>query len=261
VRSFAEFADAWHRYLGKGLSHERTKVGGRPADDSEVLEKLHSLPQPFLRLLVHDDLGGKVEEKADITPEETLERLKESAARGQHRGERSSVLADHEIDAMDRKYSNEVIDKLDTILSRASALEAMHLQRIPNTKARRCFEEAMSCYLYGFNMACAAMCRALLEAALKEVMDPERQLVPTKEDKNEGGRRASYFLKLVDNARLGGKLCKDLGEQGGPADQVKKAGNTAVHDADKFAAEFPAEKVEWLLDMTRKILAELYGAE
>ncbi len=34
------------------------------------------------------------------------------------------------------------------------------------------FEEAHQCYLYGFNIACAVLCRSILESAFIERFDP-----------------------------------------------------------------------------------------
>ncbi|MBZ5562237.1 MAG: DUF4145 domain-containing protein [Acidobacteriia bacterium] len=252
-RQFLEFDHAFNAYVDQKISTERTTLKARPSD-SEFLKRLRALPERLLRLQAQA-LDLEVPPTAEFTPEEFLRQLKEQLALKDEREARShsSVPAEHDIDGLDSHYCEEVLDTLELIVSRASALEAVRTESIPNTKVRRCFEEAMRCYLYGFNMACAAMCRALLEAALKEVIDPDGRLRPVKDAK---GRGASYFLTLVDNARWSGKLSNELT---GSAKQVKEAGDAAVHDAAKFAIEYPAKKVESLLDRTRQILSELYG--
>jgi hypothetical protein len=259
LRPLMEFANSWHRYLGSKLSRKRTAIGRHSQQDkdleAEVLEKLRDLSPPLLRSLVKAISGGEIADTDALTPLEALEKLKESTSFGENRQGGLTIPAEHEIDAMDRKYCNEALEKLDLILARASALQSLHVETIPNKRVRLCFEEGIRCYLYGFSMACAVMCRAIIEAALGEVIDPDGRLRPLKGAK---GREASYYLKLVDNALWSGKLGAELV---GPAEKIKEAGDGAVHHADKFTKAFPADKVEWLVDRTRDILVELYAAE
>ena len=254
-----EFHAAFDTYLNQKIARERTAIKVR-ADDSKFLKVLRSLPEDRLRKYALAFLDLEAPPDATFTPEDFLQELKDLIAMKDLRGAwtGSSALSEGETDGLDAHYCNEVIDKLDLIVFRTSRLEAIRIEKIPNTKVSHPFEEAMRCYLYGFDMACAATCRALLEAALKETIDPEMKLRPSKEEK---GRQASYYLKLVDKALADRKLSEPLAQPGGPADQVKGAGDAAVHDADKFARECPTEKVEWLLDMTRKMLLELYGED
>jgi len=59
-----------------------------------------------------------------------------------------------QVDALDRYYSEEVLEKLDGIVCRASALGRMGLEIVPNRRVQFLFEEAHRCYLYGFHLAC-----------------------------------------------------------------------------------------------------------
>lgn len=248
--SYDEFSEALSGYLGLTLSKERTTVGRRP-DDSEFLERLQALPQDTRKLINEGLFDGEI---ADPTPENILHQIKEAIASKNEREalKGGSILPEHKIDDLDSWYCQEVLDKLDLIASRVAGLEAVRIKRMPNAKVRRCFEEAMRCYLYGFDLACLAMCRAMIEAVLKEVIDPHRQYRPSK---NMKGREASYFLKLVDlaehNGRLGGDLVK-------PAEKIKEAGDDAVHNANVFPRKYPAEKVQEILLRTRQILLKLY---
>ncbi len=255
TKKIIEFALALTAFNAERMSRERTTLMTQP-DGAELLEKVRALPERVFRMLAAslpatEDLSG-----TELTPESFVRRLKErGAARGEPKAPfAASAPVPDAIDGLDSHYSNEVVGKLERIVERATALDALKLDRIPNKRVRLCFEEAVRCYLYDFNVACAAMCRAILEAALQEVIDPEGQLRPAKDAK---GKEASYFLKLVDHARWSGRLGNALVS---PAEQVKDAGTAAVHDAAKFAVQF-SPKMEWLLDRTRQILVELYGAE
>ena len=147
-----------------------------------------------------------------------------------------------QLDALDRYYSEEILGKLDGIVSRASALDCVGLAIVPNKRVRFLFEEAHRCYLYGFHLACAVFCRAIVEGALKEVADPQsetnqsiHEMVAVAEEK-----------RLLTDAR---PRC---------AREVAKAGNRAIHDPEVFDRDYSPRKVEEILTNTRKVLEELY---
>ena len=79
---------------------------------------------------------------------------------------------------LDALYSSELIGKLDKIVERATSLDPHMVDacQIPDPNIRAYFEEAHRCYLYGFNAACAVMCRAILESALKARIDPDGRI-------------------------------------------------------------------------------------
>jgi len=147
-----------------------------------------------------------------------------------------------QLDALDRYYSEEVLEKLDGIVARASALDRMGLEKVPNKRVQFLFEEAHRCYLYGFHLACAVFCRAILEGALKEVADPESE--------------TSQSIHEMIGVAVEKRLLTDIRPR--CAREVAKAGNRAIHDPEMFDRDYSAEKVEEILTDTRKVLEELY---
>ena len=132
-----------------------------------------------------------------------------------------------QLDALDRYYSEEILEKLDGIVSRASVLDRMGLEIVPNRRVQFLFEEAHRCYLYGFHLACAVFCRAILEGALKEVADPHSE---TNQSIHE----------MIAMAVEKGILTDDRPRC---AREVAKAGNRAIHDPEMFDRDYSAEKV------------------
>ncbi len=147
-----------------------------------------------------------------------------------------------QLDALDRYYSEEILGKLDGIVSRASALDRMGLEIVPNKRVQLLFEEAHRCYLYGFYLACAVFCRAILEGAMKEVVDPAGDTNQTIHD----------MVALA----LQKRLLTDIRPR--CAREVAKAGNKAIHDPEMFDRDYSPEKVAEILISTRKVLEELY---
>ncbi len=137
------------------------------------------------------------------------------------------------------------------MVSSASRLQKLELQRIPKPNVQRYFEEAHRCYLYGFKVACAVLCRAILESALKETVDPNGELGPTE-------RGESHILKMIRKASFYERLPDPLPEW---AEVVKKAGDRAVHDVEAFKREYPATTLEDILFKARKVVESLYGSD
>jgi len=147
-----------------------------------------------------------------------------------------------QLDALDRYYAEEILEKLDGIVARASALDRMGLEIVPNRRVQFLFEEAHRCYLYGFHLACAVFCRAILEGALKEVADPQSETNQSIHD-------------MIAMAVEKGILTDDRPRC---AREVAKAGNRAIHDPEMFDRDYSAEKVQEVFINTRKVLEELY---
>jgi hypothetical protein len=148
----------------------------------------------------------------------------------------------NQLDALDRYYSDEILEKLDGIVSRASALDRVGLEIVPNRRVQFLFEEAHRCYLYGFHLACAVFCRAILEGALKEIADP----------RNDTNQSIHDMIAVAVEKRL---LTDDRPRC---ARDVAKAGNKAIHDPEMFHRDYSPENVEEILTSTRKVLEELY---
>jgi hypothetical protein len=152
------------------------------------------------------------------------------------------------VEDLDAHYSSELVGKLDKIVERATLLNPHDVDasqiHSPNTRAY--FHEAHRCYLYGFNAACAVMCRAILESALKERVDPDHMIemyLP---------KGQSLFRVLLEKSGLERAL-KD------GAEQVKKDGDYAAHNYLKFQKECQGQgKLYENLVITRSTLAALY---
>ena len=181
----------------------------------------------------------------ELTPEtrEALGQAFAPIAAGQDSPVPETVPAvTRQLDALDRYYSEEVLEKLDGIVSRASALGRMGLEIVPNRRVQFLFEEAHRCYLYGFHLACAVFCRAILEGALKEVADPASETNQSIHDMVA----VAVEKRLLTDVR---PRC---------AREVAKAGNKAIHDPEIFDRDYSPAKVEEILTHTRKVLEELY---
>lgn len=166
---------------------------------------------------------------------------------------------DREHDEYDAYFAKEVLSKLPRIVNRVSALPDLDIQGIPNERVRKYFEEAHRCYLYGFPFACVVLCRAIIESAIKEVLN-----LYTAQEKNpisvEGKSVRDPELKeLIPLAHQRGVLS----ENGTVcADDVRKSGNAATHPdsyPQRFKQLFKRERVDEVLANTRKVLSELYG--
>jgi hypothetical protein len=212
-------------HVARTVAIERTSLSSPPTVDS--------LADEFKKLM--DELSPK-------TREALGEAFAPIAAGQESRLPDAVPEATGQLDALDRYYADEILQKLDGIVSRASALGRIDLEIVPNRRVQFLFEEAHRCYLYGFHLACAVFCRAILEGALKEVADPE----------SETNQSIHDMIALAVEKRL---LTEDRPRC---AREVGKAGNRAIHDPEMFDRDYSAEQVEEILTNTRKVLEELY---
>jgi hypothetical protein len=212
-------------HVARTIAIQRTSLASPPAVDALAAE--------FKKLM------------EELTPEtrDALGQAISPIATGQDLPITQAVPGDNaQLDALDRYYSDEILEKLDGIVSRASALDRVGLEIVPNRRVQFLFEEAHRCYLYGFYLACAVFCRAILEGALKEVADPQAQTNQSIHDMI--GVAVEKHLLTDDRPRC--------------AREVAKAGNRAIHDAGMFDRNYSAEEVGEILISTRKVLEELY---
>jgi hypothetical protein len=152
-------------------------------------------------------------------------------------------------DAIDAALADELLGKLPKMVDRSLRLDEINLSGVPNEEVKRYFYEALRCYLYGFRIACAVLCRAILASALENVCDPKgivsKSVAPGD----------SYFGALVDKAKLDGLLTDDRPDC---AIKVRNAGNDAIHDFQKFQRRWSNRLDEIVVD-TRKVLLDLYN--
>jgi len=68
---------------------------------------------------------------------------------------------------LDRYYSCQLVARLEQVVERASALDPIQL-KVTDDSVKRLFQAAHEVYLYGFDVACIALCRGLIDHALKD---------------------------------------------------------------------------------------------
>jgi len=250
--NYQKEGEAWSFGIGRGASR------GQVNKDEAVFRKMRRLVYDHVARTVAiqrtslsspptvDTLAGEFRKLMDELTPETREALGQAfgpIAAGQDSPVAEAVPgAKDQLDALDRYYSEEILEKLDGIVSRASALDRMGLEIVPNKRVQFLFEEAHRCYLYGFHLACAVFCRAILEGALKEVADPQSQTNQSIHDMIA----VAVEKRLLTDVR---PRC---------AREVAKAGNKAIHDPEMFDRDYSPEKIEEVLINTRKVLEELY---
>jgi hypothetical protein len=149
-------------------------------------------------------------------------------------------------ESLDSRYSHEVLEVLRKIVARVGTLDKLPPLTTPNRSVRAAFDEAHRCYLYGFPIASAALCRTTLEAALREALRAVTEKDITSETDLYG------MLGLQGAKRLLGGLC-------GFADEVRIAGNYAVHHADIFEQKYPPSKLQEIVGKTRMLIEHLYA--
>jgi hypothetical protein len=251
-RNYEKAGDAWSFGIGLGAS------GAQVNQDEAVFQKMRRLVYDHVARTVAlqrtslsspptvDSLASEFKKLMDELRPETRAALGQALApiaAGEGSPTAQPVAADNDqLDALDRYYSEEILEKLDGIVSRASALDRMGLEVLPNGRVQVLFDEAHRCYLYGFHLACAVFCRAILEGALKEVADPQSE--------------TSQSIHEMIAVAVEKRLLTDVRPR--CAREVAKAGNRAIHDPEMFERDYSAEKVEEILINTRKVLEELY---
>jgi hypothetical protein len=164
------------------------------------------------------------------------------------------------LDDLDAYYAAEVISKLERIVPLVAELDAVKTDRRPAPKVGEYFREVHNCFLYGFPIACAVLCRALLEAALKAKYEPRNQSTTWKPSKDlpPEERNKSKILKLLDRALRENILDGSRVEAG---ESIKDAGDSAIHRPEQFRAQWGSDdQLRVLVDDTRKVLEDLHRA-
>jgi hypothetical protein len=151
--------------------------------------------------------------------------------------EEVELTEDEEVFYFDRHYAQQAVLRLSQAVDRGSRLESIRLE-VENESVKKLFNEAHEAYLFGFDVACITLCRALLEHSLKEKLP----------------KVTGEFYSL-------GPLIERAAEQrllDGPvlaaAETVRRTGDKAMHHL--FQVKKTAQEV---LDCTRIVLNELYG--
>jgi len=137
---------------------------------------------------------------------------------------------------LDRYYSYQLVARLEHIAERASALEPVQLN-VTSEAVKDLFQAAHEVYLYGFDVACIALCRSLIDHALRDRLS----VLP--------GERPA-LRALIERARR-----SDLLDESGrhSAEEVEEAGNKAMHNLSNLR-----RTAREVLACTRRVLNKLY---
>lgn len=177
----------------------------------------------------------------------------------QHLGpvETESIPGSNGEDAIDAALTEEVLGKLPKMVDRTLSLDDVRLDGVLRKDVKCYFYEAHRCYLYGFPVACAVLCRATLEFALRTVCDPTDKIRKAVDRKKvELKKDISYFEELIKEAETIGRLTNSHREC---AFAVRDAGNAAIHDFPKFEQRW-LNGLNKIVDSTRWVLLDLYAA-
>lgn len=220
--------------LRESISDFKTQIGRQYAARRTSLEKVPELKLP---------------KNAERLSPETINAILEVLKKENEEGTTFSTKQQRDalIEQLDAHYAQEVLKKLEKIVRRASGLQSLDPRGISDQDVLKYFEEAHRCFLYGFRIAAAVLCRAILESALRKIVDPDGKI------ERRVPRGKSYFEALVSSARL-------TDDRPGWAIRVRDAGNDAIHRLEKFDREYPGSRASEIVDNTRKVLLDLYGS-
>jgi hypothetical protein len=165
---------------------------------------------------------------------------------------RQRGIGPNDADAVDAALTAEFLSLLDDTTERIAAFDEVGIGNT-NRKVARYFLEAHRCHLLGLRVACAVLCRALLEAALVERIDPGYKLKPLP-GHDSIGLGDSHISNMI-RAASGWYLMDDRPEA---ADRIREAGNWAIHSYSRFEKTY-SHRLGEIVDDTRKILIDLYG--
>ncbi len=142
------------------------------------------------------------------------------------------------------------LDMLDQLEKSVSATKEYRILRIQHASpwVQEYFEEAHRCYIHGFEVACAVLCRGLLEAVLSDLVDPTFSL-----SRRAGSSHQSHLTDMIEAAR--GTLLSE--KRAASAEMIRDCGNSAIHDLKTFRQEY-APRLGQVLEDTRKIVTRLY---
>ena len=149
-------------------------------------------------------------------------------------------------DNLDAALATDMLDQLDKSVSATREYRVLRIKHA-SPWVQQYFEEAHRCYLHGFEVACAVLCRGLLEAVLIDLVDPTYRLSPA------GRPHHSHLSCMIDAAK--GKFLDEKGVAG--ASLIRDCGNSAIHDLKTFREEYVPRLGE-IIDATRAILSYLY---
>lgn len=155
-------------------------------------------------------------------------------------------------DSIDAHYAREMIALLDRIVARTLPLAALAIGGAKSAGLKASFREANRCFLMGQRIACAVMCRAIIESSLVERCDPHGEV------RRQVKAGESCLRALIDRAQAESILKEPLVSR---ARSVVTAGNEAAHDSETFERGHDSEDVRFLLEGTRAVVEMLFPAD
>jgi hypothetical protein len=156
-----------------------------------------------------------------------------------------SVIGREE-DSLDAALALEMVDMLDKSVSRVSTYKELEVKHA-SPWVQEYFAQAHRCYMFGLDVACAVLCRALLEAALVDLVDPTFSMRPGRNS------RESHITNMIEATK--GKTLNEARAKS--AEKIRDAGNTAIHDLKTFREKY-APQLGRIVDDTRRLLVYLY---
>jgi hypothetical protein len=142
-------------------------------------------------------------------------------------------------------YALQLTDVLERISRVSFVFDSPGIKTRADPGVIQLLREATRAYLFGLNRSCLCVCRALLEAALRDGVS-NRELL---EERNAAGKKGELEC-LIAIAAERGRLPSHLLAR---AHAVRRAGNRALHGTR------PNDDAAWeLLQDTRTIITALY---
>ena len=195
-----------------------------------VMEELAAKVQALSRTSV-EPVDAEAEWRDRANDNEVFERWLQTAHKA------GEGWFDYASEELDRYYSHQIVARLEKVVERAASLEPVKLQ-VTDASVRKLFSSSHEAFLYGFNAASIALCRSLVEHALKDklcVSPRERMGLGSLIERADG-------QKLLEGADLES------------ARVIQRAGDDVMH---KF--ELLRRTAQQVLDCTRIVLNRVYG--
>ena len=158
----------------------------------------------------------------------------------------TGATVERDEDNLDAALAADTLDQLDRSVAATREYRVLRVKHA-SPWVQQYFEEAHRCYLHGFEVACAVLCRGLLEAMLIDLVDPTYQL------SRYSGPHHSHLACMIDAAK--GKFLDSKGVAA--AALIRDCGNSAIHDLKAFKEEYVPRLGE-TMNATRHIVSVLY---
>jgi hypothetical protein len=187
-----------------------------------------------------DPVDAEAEWQRLVTDEDSFEHWFQIARKS------ADGLFDRTSEELERYFSHQVVARLKKIVKRASSLEPAPLN-VTSSPVKGLFEQAHGAYLYGFSIACIALCRSLIEAALRDrlLVSPDEYIKLLGNPNEDSLINRAAARKLIDADELIS------------AKNVARLGNDAMQNVSSIG-RLQQNSAEVALVCARKVLNKLY---